>query len=123
MAGSIKFFVYTTDFGDSFAIRMDESNGEAVGNSDYTPGDAAIRYMLPRNIQPRVATYRTLDGRQSRDIVVTNPAATTLSLPPSIVVADGSVAGLDMFLAQFKGEVFRPVPSDVDTGLNDGDDT
>lgn len=123
MAGSIKFFVYQTDFGDSFAVRMDESNGEAVGNSDFTPGDAAIRYMLPRNVQPRVATYRTLDGRQSRDIIVSNPAATFLTLPSTIVADDGSAVGLDMFLSQFKGEVYRPIPSDVDTGLNDGDAT
>jgi hypothetical protein len=120
MAGSLKHFKYTCDNGDVFAVLMDESNGEEVGNADFGPTDAGvITYFLPRNVTPRKATYRTTAGTESATIIVTSNTATVSSLPSTITLFSGSQAAL----TQFVGEVVRPVPTDVDTGLNDGDAT
>lgn len=122
MAGSIKWFKYTSDTGQEFGISMDESNGEAVSNSDVTGADAGL-LALPRNIKPRYAVYRSTDGRYTRKIPVTSRTATVATLPATITVdAEGS-PGQVLTLAFFQGErVVRIVRAD-DTGLNDGDAT
>lgn len=122
MAGSKKWFEYVTSTGDTFAILMDESNGEAVANVDYIETSTAV-YALPRNVQPRRATYRSLDGKLSRTIVVGNAAATAATLPQSIPIDDGNGGSATGFLTFFKGEEFRPIPGAPDSGLDDGDAT
>lgn len=118
MAGSIKNFKYTTDSGDVFAVSMDESNGEALSNPDFGPLDeGVIGYKLPRNVQPRRATYRTPNGLESARIIVCSNTATVATLPSEVTLSSGSLARL----TQFEGEVVRPVPQAVDTGLTDGD--
>ena len=120
MAGSLKWFKYTTNDGDTFGVFMDESNGEAVGNADFGPADAGVvTYALPRNVQPRRASYRTSDGTQAVNVIVTSPTATVGTLPSTITLFSGATAGL----TQFTGEIYRPIPIDVDTGLTDGDAT
>lgn len=120
MSGSLKHFKYTTDSGDTFAVLMDESNGEEVSNADFTPTDAGvITYFLPRNVKPRTATYRSIAGTEAANIIVCSNTATVATLPASITLGSGTTANL----TQFVGEIVRPVPTDVDTGLNDGDAT
>jgi hypothetical protein len=120
--GSRKWFVYTTSGGDTFGINMDESNGEDVGNQDLGPTDN-IPYALPSNVKPRYAVYRSADGKTQRKIIICNNAADAGSLPGAIDFADGSGGVVTCSLTQFKGEEYRPIPSDVDTGLDDGDAT
>lgn len=123
MAGSLKYFVYTDDNAQTWAIRMDESNGEAVGNDDYDAADVGILYEIPRNIKPRYATYRTPDGRYSRRVVVCDPAATAATLPGGLVVQDGSGGTAVANFSFIQGERFVRIPVDVDTGIDDGDAT
>lgn len=119
MAGSIKWFVYTTDAGDDFGVRMDESNGELVGNIDVG-ATGAPSYALPKNIRPRVARYRSLDGNYQRNIVVSTVAQLdTLAATITINVIGGTV---DLVLSRTVGEVTERIVG-TDTGLNDGDDT
>ncbi len=124
MAGSLKWFQYTTDSGDDFGIYMDESNGEAVGNADFAPlvSDSVI-YALPRNVQPRTALYRSIDGKVSRRIAVTDPAATVASLPAALTVAaiDGNPA-YQLNLTLFRGEEVKRIVG-FDSGLDDADAT
>lgn len=120
MAGSLKHFRYVTNTGDAFAVLMDESNGELVSNQDVTDANLDdVIYFLPRNVKPRRATYRSLDGREAAQIVVCSNTATTATLPASVTLASGTTA----YITQFVGEIYRPIPRSVDTGLNDGDDT
>lgn len=118
MGGSRKWFKYTCDNGDVFGVNMDESNGEAISNTDFGPlDDGAIIYSLPGNVKPREAVYRTLDGLRSARIVVTDANDNLSTLPGTINLATGELANL----TQFSGEVVRPVPVSWDTGIDDGD--
>lgn len=122
MAGSIKWFKYTTDTGAEFGISMDESNGEAISNTDAAGADAGL-LALPRNIKPRYVVYRSTDGRYTRKIPVTSRTATVATLPATISVDVEGALNQTLALAFFQGErVVRIVRGD-DTGLNDGDDT
>jgi|KBSMisStaDraftv2_1062788.scaffolds.fasta_scaffold788050_1 hypothetical protein len=121
MAGSLKFFKYTTAGGTEYALRMDESNGEAVGNTDLAAGDAGLA-ALPRNITPRYVLYRSADGLHSRKIAVTANNVDLADLPatfniPNPVVGGAAIAVLRQSLV---GEVQRPVVP-VDTAQQDGD--
>lgn len=123
MSGSIKWFVYTTDSGDEYGIRMDESNGEAVGNTDYSTTSTAMM-ALPRNIVPRQAVYTSIDGNYTRRIPVTSNSATSATLPATITAqVAGSATGVELSLSLFIGERFSALPIAADTGLNDGDAT
>lgn len=120
MAGSLKWFKYETDNGDSFGVLMDESNGEAVGNQDFVVSDyLVVRYALPRNVEPRYALYRTQDGKQTAKIILTDPAASIANLPAQILLFNGVNANLTRVI----GEVMAPIPIHLDTGLDDGDIT
>lgn len=121
MAGSLKYFVYVTDNGDNFAIFQDESNGEALENDDYSLTDTDVKYMLPRNIKPRAATYRSVDGRMSRKIVVCSNTKSIDDLPNQIQVTDGAGVLTTLVLTNFQGEEVKRIPIEYDTGLNDGD--
>jgi len=120
MAGSRKWFVYTSDSGVDFAIERDESLTEAVngGTQDYADG-VSITAAVPRNLKPRTLTYETSDGRQSRTVVAltVNIFNGALAAVPSF-----SDAGATFFLKRRVGETFR-LPFAIDTGLNDGDIT
>lgn len=123
MAGSLKYFKYTTSGGATFGIKMDESNGEAVGNTDIVAGDLPIQ-ELPRNIKPRYVLYRSADGLTTRRIPVTENDVDVTDLPATIDVA-APIAGdaaITLSRQSFIGEVQRPVIA-IDTGLTDDDDT
>ena len=123
MAGSIKWFEYTTNDGDTFAIKMDESNGEAVGNADYTASSTAV-FALPRNIKARMARYVSADTLYTRSIPVTDSAASAGTLPATITAEiSGSATPVTLALASFTGEQFTAIPRAEDTGLTDGDAT
>lgn len=118
MAGSMKWFKYETDNGEFFGVKMDESNGEAVGNTDFgIADDGAIIYTIPSNITPRYALYRTVSGDRSAKIIITDANDSLSTLPSQINLGTGELANLTLFA----GEVVKPVPISFDTGLNDGD--
>lgn len=122
MAGSLKWFEYITDGGEAFALFMDESNGEAIGNVDYTAASSA-QFKLPSNVTARFARYTSADGNYQRVIPISSTAIAA-ALPATIDLEVAGQAGLvTMSLSIVKGEVFSPIPRAADTGLNDGDDT
>jgi hypothetical protein len=121
MAGSIKWFEYTTDSGATFAISMDESNGEAVGNADYTTS-STVTFKLPSNVKKRFARYVSDDGNHVRNIPVSSNAANVNTLPASFTAQAVNIAdGVVVKLRQFVGESISMIPQAADTGLNDGD--
>lgn len=121
MAGSIKDFSYTTDAGDVFYARMDESNGEAIGNVDVA-ADPLAKYAIPKNIKPRRVRYRSLDGLYSRAIIAST-AAIAAAAPAGITVADGNGGTVDLVNTGIIGEKSKWIPRAADTGIVDGDAT
>jgi hypothetical protein len=123
MAGSLKFFVYTSDAGPQYALKRDESNVEAVNGAvgDYPDSGSTVDLELPRNIKPRYATYVSTDGTVRRNIVVLTPAlyAGLAGTTPTIV---DDTSGLTLTLKTQVGEQ-RTLPFGADTGLIDGDAT
>lgn len=123
MAGSLKWFKYTTSGGDSFGIKMDESNGEAIGNTDVVDADLPLQ-QLPKNIIPRYVLYRSADGLTTRRIPVTANNVDITDLAATITVASPIVgaAGIVLNRQSLVGEIQRPVIA-VDTAQTDGDAT
>ena len=124
MAGSKKYFVYTTDAGTDFALLADESNTEALngGTQDYADG-VSILYELPRNVRPRRVIYA--NAAKTRKI-------TCYALTETIF--DGAVAGVptitdpiagtgSLSIVSIRPEEIKRIPISIDTGLTDGDAT
>lgn len=116
MAGSLKWFFYTSDRGQQFGIFMDESNGNAVGNADVTGGVSAA-YGLPRSIVPRKAIYKSQDLKITRSIPLSLPTAAP---PAGIAVINGQTgSSVNLNLISIRGEKERRVVG-FDTGQDDG---
>jgi hypothetical protein len=125
MAGSIKWFVYTTDSGVDYALRLDESNTEAVngGTQDYVTG-LNIVPAVPRNIKPRVVFYTNAARTRTIKCVCLTQTIYNAVVGGSVPTIADTIAGgaATLGLIRAKGEQIQlPVP--LDTGLNDGDET
>lgn len=125
MAGSIKWFVYTTDTGDDFAIRLDESNTEAINGStqDYVDG-LSLTNALPRNIKPREIFYTNQARTRRIRCVALTPTIYNAVIGGSVTTIGDPIAGgaATLGFIAANGER-RTIPVPFDTGLTDGDDT
>jgi hypothetical protein len=124
MAGSKKYFVYTTDDGGDFALLADESNTEAVnaGTQDYADG-VTIRFELPRNLRPRRAIYANT-ARTRR--ITTYPLTQTIynGVVAGVPTITDPIAGTGtLSLIDLIPEELKRLPIALDTGLTDGDAT
>lgn len=124
MAGSIKWFVYTDDAGEDWAIKRDESNTEAVngGTQDLVDG-ASVPYSVPRNITPRYVVYSNAERTRSIKVTVLTPTLMTGIINGGTNTITDPIAGTgNLGLVSIVGEK-RNFPIPLDTGLNDGDAT
>jgi hypothetical protein len=124
MAGSLKWFVYTTDDLTDFAIKLDESNTEAVNgaNQDYVAG-TGFRYSIPRNLKPRRAVYGSADGTRTISVVCLTQATYT-GVPTAVTsISDPLTPANTLGLIRIVPERISPLPFAGDTGLIDGDAT
>jgi hypothetical protein len=121
MAGSLKWFIYTTDNGQDFALWADESNLEVVngGTQDF-PNNGTVLYALPRNVKPRKIRFRNAAGTVQRNIVALTP--TIFAGVSGTSSYTDPVSGETLIIAGKVGEAIR-VPIGIDTGLIDGDAT
>jgi len=124
MAGSRKWFVYTTNAAETFALNIDESNGEAVNGATGDYGAAtAIQNALPRNITPRAAVYTSADGNRSIRCYVLDPTTYNTIIADQPTIDDPLQTGNTLTLSRLEPETLTILPIAVDTGLNDGDAT
>ncbi len=121
MAGSIKWFRYTADSGSIFAVKLDESNTEAVNTTtgDYGATDTEIN-ALPRNLKPRYCEYGNAARTIRRRVVALTPTVYS-GVGAGATITD-QVSGETLSLIRKVGEVLS-IPFAFDTGLTDGDAT
>jgi len=122
MAGSLKWFVYTDDRGNDFALKLDESNTEAVNGSsqDFIDGNALVN-ALPRNIKPRRLYYSNISRTRTISCVALTPTIYTGALTGGVpTISDPLTANADLSLVRGRGEEIR-IPFAFDSGLQDGD--
>lgn len=124
MAGSLKWFVYTTDDGTDFAIKLDESNTEAVNGAtqDYVAG-TAFRFAIPSNLKPRRAVYASPDGTRTISCVALTQTIYN-GVPANVTsITDPLNNANTLGLVRILPERISPLPFANDTGLDDGDAT
>lgn len=124
MAGSIKWFVYTDDAGDDWAIKLDESNTEAVNGStqDLIAG-ASVPNAVPRNIKPRHVRYTNAARTRTIKVTILTPAIYAGIINGGVPTITDPILGVgNLGLIGLTGEK-RVFPIPLDTGLDDGDDT
>lgn len=122
MAGSLKWVVYTDDFGTVYALLADESNIEAVNDGgDYT-GSPVLVDALPRNVRPRFAVYQSADETRNIKIPVLTPTRYAALSTEAPTIPDPLSSGATLRLVRLRPEQRRlPIPND--TGITDGDAT
>lgn len=112
MSGSIKWQVYTDDTGEDYAVKLDESNGAALGFGDYTGQNIGV---LPRGFKMRgVNAINQEDGRRRFFPVGTQDT--------QVYAVRGTVLTLDSVqwaVTSRRGEK-APIPFAFDTELDDG---
>lgn len=65
MAGSLEVFVYTTDAGDRYLVKLDESNATAAGFPQAVTADLTLP-VLPNRIKMRVVNCVSETGIRRR---------------------------------------------------------
>lgn len=123
MAGSLKWFLYTTDAGEQFAIKADESNTEAVNGTtgDYLATTTEI-YAVPRNVTPRYALYVNAEETRSVKCVCLTSAIYNAVATTTPTISDPIDDGVTLTLKRIRPELIQ-LPFAADTGEDDGDAT
>lgn len=113
MSGSIRWFNYTTDGGQTYSLQADKSNVAAVNPSGTgTPGSLSIA-AVPRNIKPRYALFQDSTGTIKRKVPLLTPADVAALVPTLSFVPQGETA--TVALTFISGETTR-LPKLADTG-------
>ena len=126
MAGSRKWFVYSSDLTQDYAIQLDESNTEAVmggADGDYT-NTSTVQAAVPRNITPRAVYYGNATRTRTIKCVVLTAAryADIVAGTEAQSISDPIDTNQTLTLIRAQGETIT-VPFPFDTGLTDGDAT
>ena len=129
MAGSIKEMLYTSDTGEIWLVKVDESNGEVFNFSDFTGVEAFDQVGVPPGASMRYVNWKSDSGQLKRRFWVGKPNSAAFIEGGAVTVAvlNGNTAVLlPGNLTSAIGEVRRlPNVSTAgeDSGLNDGDNT
>jgi hypothetical protein len=125
MAGSLKWFSYQADSGQTYAVLNDESKGEAT----LSTGGSALSTVfggitdIPRGITPRYVNAHdtTNPARRARFKISTIANYANITSATEILEAagDGTTATTWKVTSK-RGETSR-LPGSGDTGLLDGD--
>jgi hypothetical protein len=120
MAGSLRWFTYEGDDGTEWALFADESNVESANGSAATGGaPSGQNFKPPANLKPRYAVYGRNGGSTLRVPILTIAGYNAASAGD--IIPDPFVSGQNLTLIRKRPEVISPLPTTIDTGINDGD--
>jgi len=120
MAGSLKWFTYTSDDGTDWALFGDESNIEAANGGAGTGAPPGQNYKPPANLRIRYAVFANADGTRTLRVPILTQTIYN-SLAPGDTIPDGVAGTGTLAYIRKRPEVITPAPTVFDTGLDDGD--
>ena len=129
MAGSIKEMLYTSDTGERWLVKVDESNGEVFNFDDFSGVEPFDQVGVPPGASMRYVNWKSDSGQLKRRFWVGKPNSAAFIEGGAVTVAvlNGNAAvALPGNLTSAIGETRRlPNVSTAgeDSGLNDGDNT
>jgi len=121
--GSQRGFSYTSDEGNVYNIRADESNTELINNTQV---DFAIpsATSLPRDTFARYVALRGSNGSTKKTVILTVAKYNAISIGQQFTVptvGEENPAGTTFTVVRKVPERVLRRPVAVDTGKNDGD--
>jgi hypothetical protein len=136
MAGSIKWMKYVSDDGNTYRVKIDESNGENHDFDDVTTASADAMEELPKGYQMRHVLWRSDTGNAGRKFYCGKPTSADFIIGGNSIVnflIGTALGALDGSFTRAVGEarsLFKNAAGTGatsvqggDTGLNDGDAT
>lgn len=115
-----RWFGYVDDFGELYAIELDEQNTELVNTTaDADPGNVPTAF-LPTGVVPRTLRYNSVDGLYTRTVVLLGNTPESLAAAPGLVTFPTKAGDIAMQLTSYIGERQRFV-TQTDTRQTDGD--
>ena len=118
---SVRWYPYTADNGDVYAIKVDESNIEMIMGAQVAASGAFP--ALPKGTTPRHVIVESQLGLVKRKIpVLTLARYTAIDGSTPFTIPEGQLDGGEAVRIRLKyGEKNRFIPRNYDTGKQDGD--
>jgi hypothetical protein len=113
MSGSLRYYNYTSDNGQTYAILLDKSNVASVNASGAAAPGTLPTITLPRNIRPRYALFSDTSGTIRRKVVLLTPADVLALTGATSFVPGGETATVTV--TAVRGEKLN-IPKLADTG-------
>lgn len=126
MAYSRRWFRYSDDSGNDFAIQADESNVELINDVASTAANVNALNPLPKGIRPRSVYLQNPDGTIARKIpVLTQAQYAALNVGANYTLLANAFHGVQadtpVQIRRKDPELERRQPFTGDTQLIDGD--
>lgn len=129
MAGSKRYFKYTTDTNQDYSVELDESNSEViVSGGQLMPNREAPYPFLPKGLKMRYFLGESVGVRKLQRKFYIGDTSLLIGLGTSIVLNARPYPDsepVDWIVTAYRGEkvpFIKPVSIvSGDTGLNDGD--
>lgn len=113
MSGSVRYYNYVSDNGQTYAILADKSNIAAVNASGAAAPGTLPTITLPRNIRPRYALFADPTGLIRRKVPLLTPADVAALSSTTSFVPGGETATVT--ITAIRGEKVN-LPKLADTG-------
>lgn len=123
MAGSMARYTYIAEDGESYALKCDRSNVNAVNPAGAVVLASSTLVGLPNTIKPRYVLYRSANGKVTRKCYLLQPVTDINTLPATytVPVTQGGTNVVNVALNKsfYSGEKYTFTPNAVDTALVD----
>lgn len=113
MSGSIRWFNYVSDNGQTYALQADKSNVAAINASGGSAPGTLPNIAVPRNIRPRYALFSDTTGTIRRKVPVLTPTDLAALTATTSFVPTGETATVT--ITAIRGEKIN-LPKLADTG-------